>query len=223
MKRIDIDNWDRKSHYEWFGGFSHPCVAFDVKFDITEVIAFCKRKKVSSFATLMYLMTDLANHNFAFRLREDDKGVVEVDYANASYTYLINEHTFVNLRARANLGFQTFLQDVENNKNKYRGSDYVQEIFNDVSIINDIYFSCVPWFDYLSVHQPIPDNDKGNRSIPRFLWGKYIEENDRTYIVVNITANHALVDGVDFANIVEAMKKAFANPEEYINNSEVNV
>lgn len=212
MKKIDIDKWERKSHYRWFSAFARPTLAMDIKLDVTHILKVAKEHHISTFAVIMYVFSEALNHNRAFRLREYHDNVVEIDHANVAYTIMVNEDTFVNCRARTNLGFKQYVEDFYNNKKKYENSNFVQEEYNDVEIIDDIYCSCTPWINFLSVEQPIPDNNKESRSIPRLAWGAYYVENDKTYITLNITANHALVDGLDFAKVVKEMEAMFLNP-----------
>ena len=221
MKKIDVASWDRKSHYEWFSAFADPSVAFDVKMDITELLAWCKSRGVSSFAALMYIVTESINGEEAFRLRVLGEDVVLVDYANVAYTIMVNEDTFVNCRARLNRGFRAYCEDVEANRVKFSDSNYVQDEYNDVSVVNDIYCSCVPWLNFTSVRQPVPDHIPESRSIPRACWGKYVKEGDRTYVTLNITASHALVDGLNMSRVFSAIQAGFDDPQKFVDQREV--
>lgn len=212
MKKIDIESWERKSHYRWFSSFARPTLAMDIKLDVTNILKEAKAKHVSTFASIMYVFSEALNHNRGFRLREFHGDVVEIEHANVAYTIMVNENTFVNCRARTGLGFQTYADDFYANKKKYENSNYVQEEYNNVEIIDDIYCSCTPWINFLSVEQPIPDNNHESRSIPRLAWGAYYQEGEKTYITLNITANHALVDGIDFAKVVKEIEAMFASP-----------
>ena len=220
MKKIDIATWNRKSHYEWFSSFADPSVAFDARMDITELLAYCKEEGVSSFAALMYIVCECINGESALRLRVLKGEVIEIDYANVAYTIMVNEDTFVNCRARLNRGFKAYLADVEANRVKFSDSNFVQEEYNDVSIVDDIYCSCVPWLDFTSVRQPIPDNNPESNSIPRACWGKYVKEGDRTKVTLNITSSHALSDGLNIARAFAAIEKGLDDPRKFIDERE---
>ncbi|MBE7058413.1 MAG: hypothetical protein E7387_04860 [Ruminococcaceae bacterium] len=217
MKKIDLDSWERKSHYQWFASFADPTVALDVKMDITKLLRYCAENKLSSYALIMYIACQCINDNQAFCLRVLNGEVIEIDSANVAYTILTNEKVFVNCRATLKNGFDSYMYDIESNQKKYNNQSYVQEKFNDIAIIDDIYCSCVPWVNFLSVKQPIPDKSCENRSIPRVCWGKYYTENDRIFVTLNITADHALVDGKDLSDVINDIQKAFDNIEDYIN------
>jgi len=215
---IDIDKWERKSHYAWFSSFANPMVALDVKMDITDLLDYCNREGLSSYAMIMYVVCECINANAAMRLRILNEKVIEIDYANVAYTILVNERCFVNCRARTHLGLATYLEDVEANRKRYTNSNYLQEKYNDTTIVEDIYCSCLPWLSFASVVQPIPDNNTESKSIPRVCWCKYYTENARTYTTLNITVNHALVDGIDLSDVYKDIQWAFDHMDAYLEN-----
>lgn len=219
MKKIDLENWGRKSHYMWFSDFADPSLALNVRVDITEVLAYCKKNGASSFAVIMYVICEVINSNRALRLRVLDGDIYEIDRANVAYTIMVNDERFVNCRAKTGCGFAEFSRELERNKNKYADSNYVQAEYNDISVVDDIYCSCVPWVDFTSVTQPIPDKIPESKSIPRIVWGKYVEDADGRYrMTLNVTANHALVDGLDIANVINGIQAAFDNIAEFLKN-----
>ena len=211
MKQIDIEKWARKSHYNWFSKFANPTVALDFKLDVTNLLKYCETRKLSSFSILMYAVCKCVNRNEAMRLRIKNEKVYLIDAANVAYTIMVNDHDFVNCRARTCLGLKVFLQDVEDNRQRYCNSNYIQEEYNDTSVVDDVYCSCLPWLSFLSVAQPIPDNDNSSKSIPRLCWCKYYEENKRVYTTFNITINHALVDGIDLALVCNDIQQTINN------------
>ena len=216
MKVIDLEKWERRSHYEWFSSFANPSVSFDVKMNITKVLSFCKEKKMSSFAVIMYVICNCINENEAMRLRVLEDKVYEIEKANVAYTIMVNDKYFVNCRADMKHGFYGYLNDVEKNKKKYNNSNYVQDEYNSTSVIDDIYCSCIPGLNFISVKQPIPDMSPENKAIPRACWGKYYNEGDSVFMTLNITANHALVDGLDISNVFNKIQDTFDNIDVFI-------
>lgn len=49
------------------------------------------------------------------------------------------------------------------------------------------------------------------------LLGKYCKENEETFMTLNITASHALVDGYDMSCVFNAIQEAFDSPESALN------
>lgn len=216
MKKIDLETWERKSHYKWFSSFADPSISLDVKMDVTKIVGFCKKKKISSYAIIMYAICKCINDNKAFRLRVLNDEIIEIDKANVAYTIMVNDSCFVNCRASLQKDFKVYMNDVKNNQIKYTNSNYVQEEYNTVAIVDDIYCSCLPWLNFLSVKQPMPDKIPESKSIPRACWGKYYTEGDSVFMTLNITANHALVDGLDMANVFNSIQRVFDNIEQIV-------
>lgn len=217
MKVKNLEKWERKSHYEWFSSFANPSLSFDVKMNITKVLSFCKKRDISSFAVIMYVICDCINKNKAMRLRILNSQVVEIERANIAYTAMPKDSTmqeescFVNCRVSTKNGFDAYLDELKNNKEKYNVCNYIQDKFNNTAVIDDIYCSCIPWLNFMSVKQPIPDESPENKSIPRACWGKYYKEGNSVFMTLNITANHALINGMDLSNVFNDIQNTFDN------------
>lgn len=216
MKKIDVSSWERASHYEWFSKFANPCFSLGVRMDITQTLKYAKEHNVSSFALIMYVICKAVNNNKAFRLRVLNNEVVEIDYANVAYTVMVNDSRFVNCRANPNTPLETFLAEVKSNHDRFQNSNYVQEKYNNTAIVDDIYCSCVPWTDFICASQPIPDHLLESNCIPRICWGKYSKEGKKTKLSVYMTANHALVDGIDMSNVLTEIQESFDSIEKII-------
>ena len=217
MEKIDIENWDRSSHYKWFSQFADPTLALDVRIDDTILLSFCNKEKISSFGTILYTVCYCINKIPALRLRMLNGSVVRVENANCAYTVLNDKSQFMNAHIDTSLSFKDFLRKTEENKHSFVEKHYVQKEYNSIEIIDDIYCSCAPWIDFLSVKQPIPDFSAESLSIPRVCWGKYVFDSDKAFITMNITVNHALVDGLDLALVFGNIQKTFNNIDEFIN------
>jgi chloramphenicol O-acetyltransferase type A len=50
----------------------------------------------------------------------------------------------------------------------------------------------VPWVAFTQVVQPVPSPGDCN---PRIVFGKYMQEKEKTLMPLHIQCNHALVDG----------------------------
>ncbi|MBE7088543.1 MAG: hypothetical protein E7370_03370 [Clostridiales bacterium] len=204
MKIIDIESWERKKAYKWFSAFSNPTYAVTVRLDITEYINFKKANNRNFYADFLYLVVKALNTVPALRQRIEDCGVVEYEAPNPSITVLMPNQTFETCKIPYKQNADDFVKTVR----EY--IDYTQKFggnkdFNDDK--NDVYyFSCLPWLDYVQISDPIPDDIK-NASIPRISWGKYVEENERWKITLNVTVNHALVDGKHVSDAINQIQK----------------
>lgn len=70
----------------------------------------------------------------------------------------------------------------------------------------------LPWLTFSAISLPTPTPADSN---PRITFGKFTQEGDRVLLPVNLTANHALVDGLHLAAFFDGMAQRAAHPEEY--------
>lgn len=67
------------------------------------------------------------------------------------------------------------------------------------------YLSCVPWLDYTSLNNALPDADD---CIPRIGWGKIVTDGARSTMAMTIEVHHALVDGRQVGDFFAAVQAA---------------
>lgn len=78
---------------------------------------------------------------------------------------------------------------------------------------DELFFvSSPPWLTFSAISLPTPTPADSN---PRITFGKFTQEGDRVLLPVNLTANHALVDGLHLAAFFDGMVQRAAHPEEY--------
>ena len=78
---------------------------------------------------------------------------------------------------------------------------------------DELFFvSSLPWLTFSAISLPTPTPADSN---PRITFGKFTQEGDRVLLPVNLTANHALVDGLHLAAFFDGMALRAAHPEEY--------
>lgn len=141
-KEIELTNWKRKEHFEFFSQFSEPFYGITVRVDCTE--AYQKSKKMGYSFFLYYLHASLkaANsvENFAYRIV--DGKVFHYDQVNASPTINRENGTF---------GFSYMIYDPNFEKFSRSAKKVIDEVRNSsglqpaVSGENVIHFSSLPW------------------------------------------------------------------------------
>lgn len=215
MKEIDINSWERKTHYEWFSSFDNPCFAIAVRMDVTRLLEFCKENNTSSFASVMFFVAKALNSIKPLRYRILDGKVYEITRANVAYTFSVRKDFFLNNRTNTATDYFGFCRLVKEQTTRLRENPVLPKSFNDTAIVDDIYCSCVPWIDFVSVSEPVPERMPENNCIPRVSWGKYTEENGRVKCTFSITANHSLADGYDVSQAFILLQKMFDCPENF--------
>ena len=91
MKEIDLENWKRRGHYEFFHRMDYPQYNICMDIDVTHFLAFTKQKKLSFYYAMIFASTTVLNRieNLKYRIR-DDKVVVH-DTIHPSFTDMRNK------------------------------------------------------------------------------------------------------------------------------------
>jgi len=77
-----------------------------------------------------------------------------------------------------------------------------------------IYHTTLPWITFTSfAHARTPGRGE---SIPRFVFGKYVEEQGRLLMPFSVEVHHALMDGIDVGRYLNNFEQALANPSSFI-------
>lgn len=213
MKEINIENWDRKKQYDWFINFSNPCFALDVRMDVTKLVEYKKENNLSFFICMLYIVVKALNNFDFMRMRLVDGKPVLFDDINPAYTVMTDGGIFENVRHENYKNFYDFYEVannvIENSKRQIKTTD---ENYNPENCWNEYYITCLPWLDFLHMAHPMPD-DKSSLSIPRICWGKFIKNNEKYELTLNITANHLFVDGYPLSKVFNTIQEMLNDVE----------
>lgn len=210
MKEIELTNWDRFKTYNFFKDFSNSTYSMNVRMDVTKLVNYCKSHKQSFFIDMLYIVLKGLNSIDEMRMRIVNNKPVIFDDINPAFTVMTKTGTFENVRYKNYKDFKDFYKV---------SSDYIssakdqleikKENYNPENCYDEYYITCLPWVDFTEFNHPIPD-DKASQCIPRLCWGKYIENNGKYELTLNITVSHIFVDGYPLST-------AFNRIQEYLN------
>ena len=189
-KLIDLNNYPRRSHYEYFKSLAFPYVGMTANVDVTGPIRFARERGASSFLAILWITAKAANAVPELRQRIVDDQIVEFDHCNAGFTVALEDKTFCNCYTESRMSIEEFLVDArarQEEAKKHPG--FVNPDEDETGLF---FTSCVPWVAFTQCIQPCPIPADCN---PRIVFGKYIREGERTLMPLHIQANHALVDG----------------------------
>ncbi len=194
MKKIDIENWNRKVPYQNFISYSNPNFSLGTRLDVTKLYDYCKRNRRSFFIEFLFIVSKVLNEIEEFRLRILNGEVVQYDVVDPSFIVMCDDGAIAPCKVEMDFDRESFYQTVEVAKEKRKKQGNEKE-FNPKSKNDLFYVSCVPWADICQATNPynIPDEDVS--SIPRIIWAKHVNENDRMKMFFNIEVHHALLDG----------------------------
>ncbi len=200
QKEIDVNNWNRKKHYEWFKTFDNPCYGMNVKMDVTNLVKYTKEKDYSFFICMLYIVLNGMNSVEEMRIRLINDKVILFDDINPSYTIMTEKGNYENVRHENVKEFKEFYNIAKKIIEEAKKGFETIETYNLEGTYNEYYITCTPWTDFLSMSHPLP-TDKASLSVPRICWGKYTENNNKYELTLNITVNHMFVDGYPLCKV----------------------
>ncbi|XFO69229.1 Chloramphenicol acetyltransferase [Sporomusa silvacetica DSM 10669] len=193
LKYIDLDNWKRKEHFNFFRRMDYPQYNICANIDITKFLSFVRAKKISFNYAMIYASTHIANEVINFRYRIRENRVILHDKLHPSFTYLKadEDDLFKFVTAEMNDDIFSFTEYAE------RKAENQNDYFNltDVAGRDDlIYITCIPWVSFTHLSHTISLNK--NDSVPRISWGKYFSDNNKVLLPFSVQVHHAFVDGI---------------------------
>ena len=201
MKYLDVENWNRKQHFEHFSKLSDPYFAVVADVDVTSTFRYAKESKKSFFALYLHACMKAINsvENLRYRIQGDKIAVYDVIHASA--TIPRKDTTFGFSFVFFSEDFDEFNRHLEDEKERITNGT---ELFPPVNSDDCIYCSALPWFSFSSHKEPVSGFKE---SVPKLAFGKFTEKQGRLMMPVSITVNHALADGYHVGLFFENYQK----------------
>ncbi|MGE0076444.1 MAG: CatA-like O-acetyltransferase [Bacteroidales bacterium] len=209
MRRLlDIENWERRDHFNFFRKFEEPFWGVTVEINCTLAYDYCKKNSLSFF--LYYLHKSLVAANFIepFRYRIADDRVYVYNTVNASPTINRDNGTF---------GF-AYMDYIENFDKFYDAAKHeivriksTSGLVPAISGENVIHYSSMPWINFSSMSHArsfsFPD------SCPKITFGKMIEKDGQKVMPVSVHVHHALMDGYHVGLFIDKYQELMNHSE----------
>lgn len=189
MRYLDIENWNRKQHFEHFNRLEIPYFAVVVDVDVSKAYRYAKDNKISFFSLYLHACMKAINAVENLRYRIEGEKVVIHDAIHASATIPRADTTFGFSFIHYSEDFETFHQNFEKEKERILNST---DLFPPINTEDCIYCSALPWFHFSGHKEPVSGRKE---SVPKLAFGKFLEKEGKLMMPVSITVHHALVDG----------------------------
>lgn len=204
--RIDLEQYDRRQHFEYFSSLQYPYVGITNNVDVSELVQFCKAKNYSFYLTFLHAAALAADGVKELRQRIRDGGIVEYDECPTSHIELLENNTYCYCTLHHNMALEEYIPYAEQARSQCRQKGSIDEDDDSESMY---FISTIPWLHYTAMIQPVAGGEESN---PRITWGKFQEDHrGRKQLPVTILAHHALVDGIHIAmfyqNLEQQIKK----------------
>lgn len=201
MKYLDIENWNRKQHYEHFSQLQDPYFAIVADVDVSKAFQYAKEQQLSFFALYLHACMKAINavENLRYRIQGDK--IVIHDVIHASVTIPREDKTFGFSFVHFSEDFAQFHQNLEREKERIINST---ELFPPVNSEDCIYGSALPWYTFTGHKEPVSGRKE---SVPKLAFGKFTKKEGRYMMPVSIAVNHALADGYHVGQFFEQYQK----------------
>ena len=207
FKYVNMDAYKRKEHFEYFSSLAYPYVGVTVNVDITEMLSKIKEKRLPFFLTVCYCVGRAANAVPEFRQRIQDGQIVEYDHCRTSHTVALDDGTYCYCNLESDMGFADYIPYAVREQEKAKEEATIHEEDN----LDMIFISTLPWLSYTSLVQPVPMPADSN---PRITWGKYFQQEGKTFLPLSVLCHHALADGLHIARFYEQLDKEISTVAE---------
>ena len=207
FKYVNMDAYKRKEHFEYFSSLACPYVGVTVNVDITELLSKIKEKRLPFFLTVCYCVGRAANAVPEFRQRIQDGQIVEYDHCRTSHTVALDDGTYCYCNLESDMGFADYIPYAVREQEKAKEEATIHEEDN----LDMIFISTLPWLSYTSLVQPVPMPADSN---PRITWGKYFQQEGKTFLPLSVLCHHALADGLHIARFYEQLDKEISTVAE---------
>jgi chloramphenicol O-acetyltransferase type A len=189
-QELNIDEWPRRSTYEFFKDYEDPFFNFAANLDVTVLYRFCKTNALSFSLTGLYYSLVAANEIREFRIRLVDDRLVEFDRIHATQTILNDDETFSFAYFELQADVFEFNRCGKAAVEKYKALKTF-DVESDRADL--IYHSVIPWVSFTSFkHASRLDK---RQTVPRIVFGKIFEDSDRLLMPLSVEANHTIMDG----------------------------
>lgn len=212
MRKLDIETWVRKKHYYYFKKMRYPRICVTVNVEISDLLHYIKKHDLPFSTTFLFLTSKAINEVEEMRMRIRGEEIVIHDVVHPSFTLLNEKETFHFCEVNFVQKYPLFSK----NATDATLNALVEESLSDEPGRDDyIFVSALPWFTYTSISHPINDNES-EFSVPRLSWGKYFESEGKILIPVTFEVNHALVDGIHIAKVLDHLNTYLKKPSKYL-------
>lgn len=189
MEIFDIENWNRKQHYNHFSKLKDPYFGVTITVDVTKAYHFSKEKKISFFGRYLHDCMKAINDVDELKLRINNSVVEKHEVINASATIMRQNNTFGFSFINFDENLDVFLNNLENEKQRINSTT---DLFPPVNGLDCIHCSALPWLSFSGHKEPVSGEID---SVPKLAFSKIVFNNDKIEMNVAINVNHALVDG----------------------------
>lgn len=207
-REIDIENWPRRSTFEFFRDYRDPYFNLTAHVDVGRIYDFCRSNSLSFSLVTLYCSLQAANAVTPLRQRLVEGRVMEFDRVHATQTILNDDETFSFSYYEMRPSVFEFEDFGKRAREKYKA---LRTFDVETARLDLIYYSVIPWVAFTAFkHASQLDN---TQTVPRIVFGKAVESGNTRIMPVSLEAHHALVDGVHVGKFFDIFQQKLDDPQ----------
>ncbi|WP_455628203.1 chloramphenicol acetyltransferase [Parabacteroides chinchillae] len=200
---INLDDWNRKEHFNFFSAFDDPFFGVTTTVDFTNVYQQSKKRGISFFLYSVHFLLKCINDTTAFKLRIEKRQVVQYDKINISPTIGREDGTFGFGFFEYDANLDLFIENAGKEINRVKNTTGLS--FSENTGREDVIrYSALPWFAFSEMKHA--GSIKTGDSVPRISTGKLIQDEEKLLLPISISVHHGLMDGRNVAEFIQRLK-----------------
>lgn len=197
---LDIENWNRKEHFQVFKKFEEPFFGITTTIDCSKAYETSKQLGYSFFGYYLHKTIAAVNAIESFRYRIIGDEIYIFDTIDVSATIMRDDSSFGFSLIEYSPDYAIFATNTLEEIKRIKNSPglFTREFKSE----NVIHFSSIPWVNFTSLSHArsysFPD------SCPKISFGKMmIDENGKRTMSMSIHVHHGLMDGFHVGQFVD--------------------
>jgi chloramphenicol O-acetyltransferase type A len=213
IRYLDLDNWPRRSLFDFYRGFDKPYFNVCTRLDVTNLLALLsERTEISVSLAYHYLALRTANEIEPFRYRLRNGKVIVHEVIHGGTTVLLPNESFALAYFDYDPNFKTFLVRASRAVETARSGEGGLALTE--SDDDRVHFTTVPWISFTSFSHA--RNWGREESATKIAFGKFASENNRTWLPISVEVHHALMDGLHVGQFLSQLQEMLLKPEGYL-------
>lgn len=203
---LDIEHWPRRASFEYFRQLRNPFFNICARVDVSAMLGRVRQMPgITPFIGYHHAALLAAHAVESLRYRLDGSKVRVLERLQASTTVL---------RADQSLSFVTLPFDTDLERFAALATpllDAAKSAPPAAELVSTddqalMHMTTIPWLSFTSFTHPRALD--GKDSVPKLAFGRFIQENGKTWMPVGLEVHHALMDGLHVGQFFTEMQAA---------------
>jgi len=202
-QKLDLENWPRKEHFQFFKQLDEPFFGITTTIDCTKGYEKAKQLETSFFVYYLHKTIVAVNTIESFRYRIIEDQVYIFDTIDASATIMRDDSSFGFSLIEYSPDFTVFSANTFEEIKRIKNTPglFTREFTSE----NVIHFSAIPWVNFTSLSHArsftFPD------SCPKISFGKMmVDETGKRTMSMSVHVHHGLMDGLHVGQFVDCFQ-----------------